>query len=138
MIPNFETLEKSIEIAASPWVVFERWTRFEDFPLFMEGVEEVTRTGERQLHWLGEFAGEKREWTSEITVWIPGQRLAWRATSAGAHSSRTVCVEPTGAGQTLLTLQMLIDPDEPWAQMPGVDEIGRRLQDSLSRFKALL
>ncbi len=138
MTASFETLEESIEIAAPPSVVFERWTRFEEFPHFMEGVSEVRRVGERKIRWQGEFAGERREWDSDITVWIPGRRIAWRATSAGAHSSRAVCVEGAGDGRTRLTLKMLIDPDEAWAQMPSVEEISRRLQGNLARFKALV
>ncbi len=134
----FESLEESIEIAALPARVFDHWTRFEEFPWFMEGVLEVARIGTRRIRWRGEFAGEMREWESSITVWIPGRRIAWRATSAGAHSSRVVCVEPAGAGGTRLTLKMLIDPDEAWAQMPSVEEIERRLRGNLKRFKVLL
>lgn len=138
MTTSFEDLEESIEIAAPPAVVFERWTRFEEFPHFMEGVSEVRRVGEKRIRWRGEFAGETREWDSDITVWIPGRRIAWRATFAGAHILRAVCVEAAGAGRTRLTLKMLIDPEEPWAQIPSTAEISRRLQGNLERLKALL
>jgi uncharacterized membrane protein len=138
MTTSFETLEESIEIAAPPSTVFERWTRFEEFPHFMEGVSEVRRIAERKIRWRGEFAVETREWDSDITVWIPGRRIAWRATSAGAHSSRAVCVEVANSDRTRLTLKMLIDPDEAWAQMPSVEDVTRRLQGNLVRFKALV
>ncbi|MGB8169589.1 MAG: SRPBCC family protein [Chthoniobacteraceae bacterium] len=104
----------------------------------MEGVFEVRRIGERKNRWRGKFAGEPREWHSDITVWIPGRRIAWRATSAGAHRSWAVCVEPADAGGTRLTLKMLIDPGEAWAQMPSAEGISRRLQGNLARFKALV
>jgi uncharacterized membrane protein len=138
MTTGFEALQESIEIAVPPSVVFERWTRFEEYPQFMEGMSEVRRIEDRKLRWRGEFAGETREWDSFITVWIPGQKLAWRATAAGAHSSRAVSVEDAGDGRTYLTLKMLVDPDEAWAHIPNVDEISRRLKGDLARFKALL
>lgn len=135
---HFETLEQSIEIDAPPSAVFERWTRFEDFPKFMEGIDWVRLVGPRQLRWHGHFGGETREWSSDITVWIPDHRIAWRATSAGTHSSRAVCIEPAGPGRSRATVRMLIDPDEPWARVPSPDEITRRLLHNLTRFKSLV
>jgi uncharacterized membrane protein len=135
---KFESVEESVEVAAPSSVVFDQWTRVKDFPRFMEGIAEVRRTGERKLRWRGEFAGEMREWESNITVWIPGRRIAWRATSAGAHSSRAVCVESVGPDRTRLTLKMLVDPDEAWAHLPTVEEIAQRLHGNLARFKTFL
>jgi uncharacterized membrane protein len=138
MTTVFDTLEECIEIAVPAAAVFERWTRFEEFPQFMEGMSEVRRIGDRRLRWRGVFAGEIREWDSLITVWIAGKKLAWRATAAGAHSSRAVCIDDLGEGRTLVTLKMLVDPDEAWAQMPNVEEISHRLKRDLARFKVLL
>jgi uncharacterized membrane protein len=138
MIAYFESLEESTEIVAPPSAVFAQWTHFEDFPKFMEGVEEVRQTGTRKIHWRGKFEGVFREWDSEITVWIPEHRLAWRATSAGAHSSRAIQMERTESGNTLLTMAMLIDPNEEWAHLPSTKAIAQRLQADLARFKSLI
>lgn len=138
MSPSFEVIEESIEVEAAAAVVFERWTHFESFPEFMEGIAAVQRAGDRQLHWRGMIAGQPREWISTVTVWIPHRRLAWRSTSAGKHSSRVVCIEEAGPGRTRVTIKMLIDPEEEWARMPTRPQVARRLRSNLVRLKALL
>jgi uncharacterized membrane protein len=138
MMSRFEAVEEEIEIAAPPAIVFERWTRFEEFPQFMEGVFEVRRLGGGKLRWRGKFAGKIREWDSQVTVWIPGRRLAWRATFAGARSSRAICVEDAGVGRTRLTSKMLIDLDDVGVQTPNLGKISQRLRENLARFKFLL
>lgn len=138
MSSSFEVIEVSIEIEVPAAVVFERWTRFESFPDFMEGVAAVECTGIRQLRWHGVFGGQLREWDSTVTVWIPHRRLAWRSTSAGKHSSRAVCIEEAGAGRTRVTIKMLIDPDEEWARIPTRAQVSRRLRSNLLRLKTLL
>jgi hypothetical protein len=104
----------------------------------MEGVFEVRRLGERQLRWRGKFAGKIREWDSDVTVWIPGRRLAWRPTFAGVRSSRAVCVDDVGDERTRLTIKMLIDPAEAQGPTPNLGAISQRLRSNLARLKALL
>lgn len=39
----------SIEVNAPLRTVYNQWTQFEEFPRFMEGVEEVRQEGEKRL-----------------------------------------------------------------------------------------
>src|SRR4051794_26572644 len=55
-------IEKSIDIHAPVNAVYDQWTHFEDFPKFMEGVQEVRRLDENRLHWRGSLEGQPREW----------------------------------------------------------------------------
>ena len=134
----FQVIEESLEIAAPVATVFERWTQFEKFPEFMEGVAEVKNLGDQEFYWRGEFAGQMREWKSRVTVVIPSRRVAWRTTSSGAHSSRVVCVEGSSPEHTRVTVKMLIDPRDSWAQSPTPEQISQRVRATLRRLKTIL
>ena len=34
-----------------------QWTQFEEFPKFMDGVEEVRQIDDRRVHWVAQFGG---------------------------------------------------------------------------------
>jgi catechol 2,3-dioxygenase-like lactoylglutathione lyase family enzyme len=74
------TIEQSIEIDAPLRTTYNQWTQFEEFPKFMEGVEEVTQLDDTHLRWVAEFGGERHDWTAEITEQKPDERVAWRNT----------------------------------------------------------
>ena len=74
------TIEQSIELEVPVRAAYDQWTQFEDFPKFMEGVEEVRQLDDRHLHWMAEFGGSRHEWDAEITEQLPDERVAWRNT----------------------------------------------------------
>ena len=45
------TIEQSIDVNVPVHTAYNQWTQFEEFPRFMEGVEEVRQLDERRLHW---------------------------------------------------------------------------------------
>ena len=59
---------------------YDQWTQFEEFPHFMEGVQEVRQLSEKMTHWTVEIAGVKREFDAEITEQLPDERVAWTST----------------------------------------------------------
>ena len=72
------TIEQSIEVEAPLDRAYNQWTQFEEFPQFMDGVEEVRQLDDTHLHWVAEFGGTRHEWDAEITEQKPGRarRLA--------------------------------------------------------------
>lgn len=75
-------IEKSIEVNVPEYTAYAQWTKFWEFPQFMEGVKEVTRLDAKRFHWKAEVAGQEKEWETEITEQVADQRLAW--TSRGS------------------------------------------------------
>ena len=53
------TIEQTIEVQVPIEIAYNQWTQFEEFPRFMEGVEEVRQLDDRRLHWVAEFGGER-------------------------------------------------------------------------------
>src|ERR1043166_4810720 len=97
------TIKKTIEVHAPIADVYSKWTHFEAFPEFMDGVEEVKYLDEKRLHWVAQIAGEKKEWDAEITEHVPDDHITWRSTG-GAPNSGTVSFRPKGPQHTAITL----------------------------------
>ncbi|HYD33218.1 MAG TPA: SRPBCC family protein [Methylophilaceae bacterium] len=131
-------VEKSIEVDVPCSVAYNQWTQFEDFPKFMEGIEEVTQIDDTHLHWRAEIAGVDKEWNAEITEQIPDTRIAWRSTS-GAVNSGVVTFDEISENSTLVTVQMQYEPEgavENVGDALGV--FSSRVEGDLERFKEFL
>ena len=132
------TVQKSIVVDQPVSTVYNQWTQFEDFPQFMEGVEEVTQLDEKRLHWVAEIGGNKREWDAEIIEQTPDNRIAWQAIG-GKRNAGAVSFQPQGAGSTQITLELDYETEglmEKAGDALGVIE--RRVQGDLDRFKSFI
>lgn len=133
-----ESIEKTIEVDAPVSTVYNQWTQFEDFPQFMEGIEEVQQLDNRRLHWVAEIGGKRKEWEAEIFEQIPDERIAWRSTT-GARNSGMVNFKPVGDNRTQISLKLNYAPEgvmENVGDKLGV--VGRRVEGDLKRFKEFL
>ena len=131
-------IEKAILVRAPSDRAYALWLQFERFPEFMEEIEWVRRLDETRLLWRVNFAGESREWETEVTVRIPHSRISWRSHS-GFSNSGTVSFEEREPGRTLVTLGMIFDPAGIGAdEQDAKNFLGARLERDLQRFKALL
>jgi uncharacterized membrane protein len=74
------TVQKSINVDASPDVLFGLWANFENFPKFMKNVREVRVESALRSHWVVSGpAGVPVEWDAEITDVIPDKLIAWQS-----------------------------------------------------------
>ncbi len=132
------TIEKSIEVNVSVNTAYNQWTQFEEFPNFMEGIEEVTQLDERRLHWRAEIGGKTKEWTAEIIEQLPDQRIAWRSIS-GPQNAGVVTFHPIADDKTKIMLHLEYDP-EGFIENAG-DTFGLvswRVSGDLERFKEFI
>src|SRR5919106_2863450 len=97
------TIEKSIDVEAPLEQVYEEWTQFEQFPMFMEAVHDVRHLDDRRLVWRGEVMGRIREWRAEITEQMPNRRIAW-ASRSGAPIASAVSLQSLAPGRTRVKL----------------------------------
>ena len=82
------TIEKSIDVRVPVPVAYGQWTQFEEFPRFMEGIEDVVQIDDTHIQWVAEVGGERREWKAEIVEQEPDRVIAWRSTSGTPNSGR--------------------------------------------------
>ncbi|HEY4542048.1 MAG TPA: SRPBCC family protein [Noviherbaspirillum sp.] len=129
------TVEKSIDVNVPVHVAYNQWTQFEDFPKFMEGVQEVRQLDDTHLHWRANVGGKEEEWQAEITEQVPDQRIAWTSRS-GARNGGVVTFHHLSEGVTRIMAQIEYDPQsltEKAGDMLGV--MSRRVEGDLERFK---
>ena len=107
----------SIEVNAPLRVVYNQWTQFEEFPLFMEGVEEVRQEGDKRLLWKAKIAGKDKQWEAEITEQVPDKRIAWVSVD-GTPNAGEVTFDLMESERTLITLTMEYET-EGFLEMAG-------------------
>jgi len=133
-----ETIEKSIEVKAPIRAVYNQWTQFEEFPHFMEGVEEVHQLDNQRLHWKASIAGKTKEWDAEIVEQTPDKIVAWRSTS-GTNNSGSVRFEPIDAGTTKVILTLNYEPESATEKIGGaLGLVSGKVEDDLKRFKKFI
>ncbi len=131
-------IERSIDVEVPVRTAYNQWTQFEEFPRFMEGVEEVRQLDDKRLHWKAEIAGKTEEWDAEITEQIPDQRLAWTNTT-GAKNAGVVTFHYIDPTTTRVMLQIDYEPEgvvENLGSLLGV--VDRRVEGDLKRFKEFI
>jgi uncharacterized membrane protein len=129
-----ESIKRSIEVHAPVEQVYARWTRVEDFPLFMKSLREVRREGERRFYWRAERDGLPYEAVEEISLMIPNHRIAWRNVS-GSENSGVVSFESLGPEITRVTLDLAYVPDSGWHEPYALAE---RIEMTLDAFRDLI
>jgi uncharacterized membrane protein len=132
------TIEQSIEVEAPLDRVYNQWTQFEEFPQFMDGVEQIRQLDDTHLHWVAEFGGSRHEWDAEITEQKPDERVAWRATD-GKTNAGVVTFHRVDDTTTRVMVQIDWDPEgavEKAGAALGADD--RRVKADLERFKEMI
>jgi uncharacterized membrane protein len=132
------TVEKSIEVNQPLRKVYNQWTQFEDFPAFMEGVEEVEQLDEKRLRWHTSVAGVDRTFETEIIEQEPDDRISWR-TEDGEDHTGAVTFEDLAGDATRVSVVMSYRP-ENWVEKVGdaFNIIDKRVEGDLERFKELI
>jgi uncharacterized membrane protein len=132
------TIEQSIDVNVPVRTVYNQWTQFEEFPRFMEGVEEVRQRNARCLHWRAPIGGRVEEWDAVITEQHPDERIAWKNTT-GAPNAGVVTFHRLADTKTRVMLQMEYEPQgvvENLGDLLGV--VSRRVANDLERCKAFI
>jgi uncharacterized membrane protein len=135
---GISSVEESIQVDVPLRTAYNQWTQFEEFPRFMESVQEVRQLDDTHLHWRAVVGGKTREWDAEITEQIPDQRIAWRSTG-GARNSGVVMFRRAGDNRTKIVLKMDYQPETTGEKL-GDAMGGMKLtaKGNLRRFKDLI
>jgi uncharacterized membrane protein len=132
------TITESVEVEVPLSTAYNQWTQFEEFPMFMEGIERVEQRDDTHLHWVAEFGGKHHEWDAEITEQRPDERVAWRNTD-GKDNAGVVTFHRLDDDTTRVTVQMDFVPEgivEKAGSALGAPD--RRVQGDLERFKEFI
>jgi len=133
-----ESVEKIVDVDAPLSRVYNQWTQFEEFPLFMPGVKAVSQVDDTHLHWSAEVMGKDLEWDAEITEQEPDKRISWRSIS-GKGNAGTVRFEPMGQGRTRVRLVMAYQPEGAIEKVgDSLGLLNAQVQRAVSGFKEFI
>ncbi|MEU1541087.1 MULTISPECIES: SRPBCC family protein [Streptomycetaceae] len=130
------TISESVDVGVPLHTAYNQWTQFEEFPNFMEGVEQVTQVDDRHNHWVMNVAGARREFDTEIVDQLPDERVAWRTVTGDVRQRGVVTFLELDASHTRVNLAMEVETSglaEKAADALGV--VDRRARGDLRRFK---
>ncbi|MFP5393716.1 MAG: SRPBCC family protein [Gammaproteobacteria bacterium] len=132
------TVRETIEVDVPVRTAYDQWTQFEEFPSFMDSVQEIKQLDDKRLHWKATVFGKPIEWDAEIVEQIPDQRIAWRSTT-GTPNSGTVSFRSLSSERTRIVLEMSYTPTD------AVESVGDALgavraeaTANLKRFKEMI
>jgi uncharacterized membrane protein len=131
-------VDETVEVDVPVRTAYNQWTQFEEFPRFMEGVQQVEQLDDTRLHWVAEVSGERKEWYARITRQVPDEVLAWES-EGGTANSGTVVFKPISESRTEIQLHMEFEPEglkEKVGSALGVPS--RNVEGDLKRFKEFI
>jgi uncharacterized membrane protein len=135
---SMSSVEESIELNVPVSTAYNQWTQFEEFPRFMDSVEQVKQIDDTHLHWRAKVAGKPKEWDAEITEQIPDERIAWRSTG-GVKNAGVVTFHKLGENRTKVMLQMDYQPETTDERIGDVlGGVKLTAKGNLRRFKDLV
>ncbi len=130
------TVKEAVEVAVPVHTAYNQWTQFEEFPQFMEGVEEVRQVDDRHNHWTTKIGGTRREFDTEIVDQLADERITWRTIGGDTKQKGTVHFERLDDMHTRVELVMDVEPSgvaDKAADALGT--IDRRVKGDMKRFK---
>lgn len=138
-------VRKSLNINRPPEACYRFWRDFENFPGFMQHVDEVRVLDATRSHWRVRAPfGRQVEWDAEIVSDIPSQQLGWR-TLADAEIGHSGVVRFTpGIGGRGTKIELDLSYHAPLgkagAQLARLfgEEPSQQIEQDLRRFKQLI
>jgi len=133
------TVTEHVDVDVPVRTAYNQWTQFEEFPRFMEGVQEIRQLDATHTHWKTEVAGVKREFDAEITEQHPDERVAWKSVGGDVRHAGVVTFHRLGDQDTRVAVQLEWEPEgavEKAGSVLGVDE--RQVKADTKRFKEFI
>lgn len=135
---SMSSVSESIEVNVPISTAYNQFTQFEEFPKFMDSVQEIKQLDDERLHWCATVAGKPEEWDAEITEQIPDKRIAWRSTS-GVKNAGVVTFHKISDTTTRVMLQMDYQPQTFGEQVgDALGAVKLEVKGNLKRFKELI
>ena len=132
------SVEQMIDVNVPVSTAYNQWTQFEEFPRFMDSVQEVKQLDNARLHWRANVAGKTKEWDAEITEQIPDQRIAWRSIG-GVKNEGVVTFNKISDNRTRIVLHMDYEPETAGEKIgDAVGGVKLTAKGNLKRFKDLI
>jgi uncharacterized membrane protein len=102
-----QRIHETIEVQAPLQDVFRYWSNFENFPSFMQNVEEVRMSGRDTSHWKVKGPlGKSVEFDARTTEMDPDRGIGWNTTGGEVMTSGEARFEEVSPGRTRIEVTM--------------------------------
>jgi uncharacterized membrane protein len=100
-------VNESIEVKASVAEVYRYWSNFENFPNFMQNIEEVRMTGQDTSHWQVKGPLSKSvQFDARTTEMNPDRGIGWNTESGEVMTSGEATFEEVAPDRTRIEVTM--------------------------------
>ena len=102
-----QPVQESIEVQAPLQDVYSYWSNFQNFPRFMENIEEVGCTGEDTSHWKVKGPlGTSVEFDAKTTEMNPEQGVGWNTVDGQVMTSGEIRFQEVQPDRTRVEVTM--------------------------------
>ena len=127
-----ETVDVSVPVRAA----YDQWTRFEEFPTFLDEVEKIVQVDDTTTDWTVKVAGQERSFRALITEQHPDERVAWTVKDGDTEHAGVVTFHKLADAETRVTVQIDWEPSgflEKLGSAVGVG--GHAVEKDLQNYK---
>jgi uncharacterized membrane protein len=127
-----ETVDVNVPVRQA----YDQWTRFEEFPTFLDEVEKIVQVDDKTTDWTVKVAGQEREFRAVITEQHPDERVAWTVKDGETDHAGVVTFHKLSDTETRVTAQIDWEPSgilEKLGSAVGVG--GHAVKKDLQNFK---
>jgi uncharacterized membrane protein len=131
-------VEESIEVEVPVSTAYNQWTQFEEFPKFMDTVDEIRQLDDTRLHWVVSAGGRREEFDAVITEQIPDTRIAWKSTDGPTHAG---VVDFHKLSDERTQVMVIMDTEAEGVVEKAAEAVGlvkRQVRGDLQRFKKMI
>ncbi|MFI0353947.1 SRPBCC family protein [Actinomadura sp. 9N407] len=129
-------IEEHIDIGASRRLVYDQWTRFQDYPSFMKKVVSVDQAEDVKLNWKAKIFWSSRKWESTIVEQVPDRHIIWRSKGDKGHVDGTVSFHKLAPNLTRVLLVLEYHPQGLFERTGNMWRAqGRRVRLELKHFR---
>ncbi|TDD87131.1 SRPBCC family protein [Actinomadura rubrisoli] len=130
------TIVEQIDVGAPRRLVYDQWTRFQDYPSFMKKVESVEQASEEKLNWKARIFWSTRTWQSTIVEQIPDRHIVWRSKARKGRVDGTVSFHELTPNLTRVLLVLEYRPRGLFERTGNLWRAqGRRVRLELKHFR---
>jgi uncharacterized membrane protein len=115
---------------------YDQWTRFEEFPTFLDEVEKIVQVDDTTTDWTVRIGPATRAFRAIITEQHPDERVAWTSKDGDADHAGVVTFHKLADAKTRVTVQIDWQPTgflEKLGSATGVG--GHAVKKDLQNFK---
>ena len=142
---GLKKVRHAVTINRSAQELYAFWRDFQNLPVFMRHLEEVTTQEGGRSHWVTRGpGGVKVEWDAEIVADVPGELIAWQSLPhADVRNAGTVRFIPVPAGRGT-EVHVELDYSPPAGSLGTMvaklfrAEPGQQVRDDLQAFKSVM